>query len=95
MTIYGSGFANNGQLAITEVMFGTVAATEVTYDSGTQTLQVSSPATTVSGLVDIYVTNSQGTSAQNYSDQFTYQTSSDIVVEVVKVDVVETEDEKS
>lgn len=94
VTISGSGFANGGDSAITEVLFGSVAATGVTYDPDTQTLQATSPATTVSGPVDVYVTNSVGTSAQNYNDQFTYSDSSDIVVDVVKVDVVEPEDEK-
>jgi hypothetical protein len=86
VTIKGSGFASDEQLAITEVKFGSVAATDLSYDSDNQTLQATSPSTTISGEVDVVVTNSQGSSATNYNDMFTYSTASDVVVVVVEKD---------
>jgi hypothetical protein len=90
VSIEGSGLASNGDLAITEVMFGSVAATGLSYDAATQTLAATSPAATAAELVDIVVSNAAGSSAKNYNDQFSYSTTSDIVAERV-----EKEDKKS
>jgi hypothetical protein len=90
VSIEGSGLASNGDLAITEVMFGSVAATGLSYDAATQTLAATSPAATAAELVDIVVSNAAGSSAKNYNDHFSYSTTSDIVAERV-----EKEDKKS
>jgi hypothetical protein len=49
-----------------------VAATSFTVNSATQISVTAPPQGTLPDLVDIFVTTSQGTSAQSTSDQFTY-----------------------
>jgi hypothetical protein len=65
VTITGSGF-----LPGSTVQFGANAATNVTFVSSTQ-LTATSPAGSA-GAVDVTVTDTNGTSISNPSDQFTY-----------------------
>lgn len=64
--ITGSGFKG-----VSAVTFGTALASGITIDSDSQ-IRVTAPAG--SGLVNVTVTNSTGTSAVNSSAQFYYQT---------------------
>jgi IPT/TIG domain len=67
VTITGAGFTLTGA---TRVTFGAAAATVVSL--GQSELKVKSPAVSASGLVNITVTNSNGTSAAVPRDQFAY-----------------------
>ncbi len=66
--ITGTGFVANST-----VMFGTVSAASVTYNSATNLTAVS-PASTTAGSVDVTVTSIGVTSATSPADQFTYTT---------------------
>ena len=79
VTISGVGFNNTSTVA-----FGTVAATNVTYNpaSGGQaaTLTATSPAALAAGTVDITVTTGGSTSAVVAADRFTYVATSTPIV---------------
>ena len=62
--ITGSGF-----MCASSVSFGSTATSDFKVDSDTQITVVSPPG---SGIVDVTVTTSSGTSAMTYDDQFTY-----------------------
>ena len=68
VTITGVDLAN-----ATSVSFGTVSVPAAQFASNTATqIVVTAPPATVSGTVDITVTNADGTSATSAVDQFTY-----------------------
>jgi len=69
VTITGANFTSGS-----EVDFGGVAATSVTFNSSTS-ITAGEPAGTVSGPVDVTVTTAVGASATNAADQFTYDLS--------------------
>jgi len=74
VTISGTGFNNTST-----VTFGTVAATNVTYDSTAKTLTATSPAQ-AAGTVDITVTTGAFTSDAVPADRFTYVATSTPIV---------------
>jgi uncharacterized repeat protein (TIGR02543 family) len=72
--ITGTGL--NNLLATGGVLFGSTAAQSVTVIDSTQ-IRVVTPATTVLGVLDIFLVNSSGSSAASSASKFTYTKSND------------------
>jgi hypothetical protein len=68
--ITGLNFENP---TVTSVSFGKVAAKEFTVTSPTSITAIS-PASTSTGVVEVKLTSSGGTSASTTADQYTYET---------------------
>lgn len=69
VTITGSGFGS--PTTVTAINFGTFAAPNFIVTGDTEIL-VTSPAPLASGIVDVTVTTTNGTSAVSLADEFTY-----------------------
>ena len=70
VTIVGIGFSTPGRVPPVDVAFGSTPATSVVLVSDTQITAIS--PNHVGGVVDVRVTNTNGTSAINAADRFTY-----------------------